>query len=64
MPSFDGGDDFVWIGGPTQTQERKLTIELVKSDGEVYRLTRDDDGEVHQATRDDVMVEAEPEPTP
>ena len=48
----------------TQTQERKLTIELVKSDGEVYRLTRDDDGEVHQATRDDVMVEAEPEPTP
>ena len=45
-------------------QARKLTIELVKSDGEVYRLTRDDDGEVHQATRDDVMVEAEPEPTP
>ena len=35
----------------TQTQERKLTIELVKSDGEVYRLTRDDDGEVHQAAR-------------
>ena len=26
----------------TQTQERKLTIELVKSDGEVHRLTRDD----------------------
>ena len=25
-----------------QTQERKLTIELVKSDGEVHRLTRDD----------------------
>ena len=48
----------------TQTQERKLTIELVKSDGEVYRLTRDDDGEVHQATRDDGMTEAEPEPAP
>ena len=42
----------------TQTQERKLTIELVKSDGEVYRLTRDDDGEVHQATRDDGMTGA------
>ena len=25
-----------------QTKENKLTIELVKSDGEVYRLTRDD----------------------
>ena len=36
----------------TQTQERKLTIELVKSDGEVYRLTRDDDGVVRQSTRD------------
>ena len=48
----------------TQTQERKLTIELVKSDGEVYRLTRDDDGVVHQSTRDDGMTEAEPEPTP
>ena len=47
----------------TQTQERKLTIELVKSDGEVYRLTRDD-AEVHQATRDDGMTEAEPEPAP
>ena len=46
----------------TQTQERKLTIELVKSDGEVYRLTRDDDGEVHQATRDDGMTEPEPAP--
>ena len=48
----------------TQTQERKLTIELVKSDGEVYRLTRDDDGVVHQSTRDDGMTEAEPEPAP
>ena len=46
----------------TQTQERKLTIELVKSDGEVYRLTRDDDGVVHQSTRDDGMTEPEPEP--
>ena len=26
----------------TQTQERKLTIELVNSDGEVHRITRDD----------------------
>ena len=25
-----------------QTQERKLTIELVNSEGEVHRLTRDD----------------------
>ena len=39
----------------TQTQERKLTIELVKSDGEVHRITRDDDGVVHQSTRDDGM---------
>ena len=43
----------------TQTQERKLTIELVKSDGEVHRLTRDD---VMTAA---VTVEAaEPEPAP
>ena len=49
----------------TQTQERKLTIELVKSDGEVYRLTRDDDGVVHQFTSDgDAVTEAEPEPAP
>ena len=48
----------------TQTKERKLTIELVKSDGEVYRLTRDDESVVHQSTRDDGMTEAEPEPTP
>ena len=41
----------------TQIQERKLTIELVKSDGEVHRLTRDD---VMTAA---VTVEAaEPEP--
>ena len=26
----------------TQTQERKLTLELVRSDGEVHRITRDD----------------------
>ena len=31
----------------TQTKERKLTIELVSSDGE---------GEVHRLTRDDVMT--------
>ena len=37
-----------------QTQERKLTLELVKSDGEVHRLTRDDA----------LPVEAEPVPTP
>ena len=43
----------------TQTQERKLTIELVNSDGEVHRLTRDD---VMTAA---VTVEAaEPEPAP
>ena len=42
----------------TQTQERKLTLELVISTGEVHRLTRDDDGEVHQLTRDDVMTAA------
>ena len=46
----------------TQTQERKLTIELVKSDGEVQRLTRDDDGEVRQLTRDDDGQHAEPVP--
>ena len=43
----------------TQTQERKFTIELVSSDGEVHRLTRDD---VMTAA---VTVEAaEPEPAP
>ena len=43
----------------TQIQERKLTIELVNSDGEVHRLTRDD---VMTAA---VTVEAaEPEPAP
>ena len=43
----------------TQTQERKLVIELVKSDGKVHRLTRDD---VMTAT---VTVEAaEPDPAP
>ena len=36
----------------TQTQERKLTLELVNSDGEVHRLTRDDA----------LPVEAEPKP--
>ena len=42
-----------------ETQERKLTIELVNSDGEVHRLTRDD---VMTAA---VTVEAaEPEPAP
>ena len=46
----------------TQTQERKLTIELVKSDREVHRLTRDDDGEVRQLTRDDDGQHAEPVP--
>ena len=39
----------------TQTQERKLTLELVKSDGEVHRLTRDDALPVE---------EPEPEPAP
>ena len=39
----------------TQTQERKLTLELVKSDGEVQRLTRDDALPVE---------EPEPEPAP
>ena len=38
----------------TQTKVRKLTIELVKSDGEVHRLTRDDA----------LPVEAEPVPEP
>ena len=46
----------------TQTQERKLVIELVKSDSEVNRLTRDDDGEVRQLTRDDDGQHAEPVP--
>ena len=39
----------------TQTQERKLTLELVNSDGEVHRLTRDDALPVE---------EPEPEPEP
>ena len=38
----------------TQTKVRKLTIELVKSDGEVHRLTRDNA----------LPVEAEPVPEP
>ena len=42
----------------TQTQERKLTIELVKSDGEVHRLTRDD------AMTSGVTVETDPKPEP
>ena len=46
----------------TQTQERKLTIELVKSDGEVHRLTRDD--VMTAAVTVEAAVEAEPEPTP
>ena len=41
----------------TQTQERKLTIELVSSDGEVHRLTRDDALPVEEP-------EPEPEPAP
>ena len=41
-----------------QTQERKLTIELVNSDGEVHRLTRDD------AMTAAVTVETEPKPEP
>ena len=44
----------------TQTKERKLTIELVNSDGEVHRLTRDD---VMTATAA-VTVETEPKPEP
>ena len=57
FPEQFGRRDQMEHGGKVhavQTQERKLTIELVKSDGEVHRLTRDD-----------VMpVEAEPVPTP
>ena len=41
----------------TQTQERKLTIELVKSDGEVHRLTRDD-------AMTAAVIEPKPEPEP
>ena len=47
-----------------QTKERKLTIELVNSDGEVHRLTRDD---VMKAavTVEEAAVETEPpEPAP
>ena len=43
---FGRRDQMEHMGGvkvqATQTQERKLTIELVNSDGEVHRLTRDD----------------------
>ena len=46
----------------TQTQERKLTIELVNSEGEVHRLTRDD--VMTAAVTVETAVEAEPEPTP
>ena len=44
-----------------QTQERKLTIELVNSEGEVHRLTRDD---VMKAAVTVETVEPEPEPKP
>ena len=46
----------------TQTQERELVIELVKSDSEVNRLTRDD--VMTAAVTVEAAVEAEPEPTP
>ena len=39
----------------TQTQERKLTIELVNSEGEVYRIVRDGQA---------AAVEDGPEPEP
>ena len=49
-----------------QTQERKLTIELVNSEGEVHRLTRDDvmTAAVTVETAVEAAVETEPEPTP
>ena len=49
-----------------QTQERKLTIELVKSDGEVHRLTRDDvmTAAVTVETDAEPKPESEPEPEP
>ena len=42
----------------TQTQERKLTIELVKSDGEVHRLTRDDAMAVEAGPKPEATPEA------
>ena len=44
----------------TQTQERKLTIELVNADGEVHRLTRDD--AMNNAAVEPVEPKPEPEP--
>ena len=44
----------------TQTQERKLTLELVKSDGKVFRLTRDD----VLGPKPEPAPDAAPDPTP
>ena len=44
----------------TQTQERKLTLELVKSDGKVHRLTRDD----VLGPKPEPAPDAAPDPTP
>ena len=46
----------------TQTQERKLTIELVKSDGEVHRITRDDVMTAAVTVETDAEPKPEPEP--
>ena len=45
-----------------QTQERKLTIELVNSDGEVHRLTRDDVMTAAVTVETDAEPKPEPEP--
>ena len=45
----------------TQTKERKLTIELVNSDGEVHRLTRDD---VMTVERPRSLLKPTPKPEP
>ena len=49
----------------TQTQERELTIELVKSDGTVHRLTRSDVMKAAVTVEEAVAAETEPpEPAP
>ena len=47
-----------------QTQERKLTIELVNSEGEVHRLTRDDVMTAAVTVETDAEPKPEPEPAP
>ena len=48
----------------TQTQERKLTLELVKSDGEVHRLTRDEVLAAESMPKPEPAPDAAPDPTP